>query len=472
MSSTHFDFIVIGGGSGGIPIAQELATSGKKVALFERRHLGGSCINFGCTPTKSVISSAKLAYDARRAWEFGLRIPQVDVRFSDVINQARQLVLEERKFLATRFQNRPGLTLIKSQALLEGRDEKGCFKIRGGDLSYTADQVILNTGSKSMIPPIEGLDPFDVLTAENWLEVPELPQKVVFLGSGYIGLEMGQFYRRMGAEVTLISEGSQIVKREDADVASAIQGFLQTEGIQFRLNTHLVKVAGRRGRYRLTTTSGVIDATHLFVSAGRQGNSANLGLETLGITPVHNGFLECDERLSTRVKGLWLAGDIRGGPMFTHTAWDDFRILKSQLLGDGARTTRRLVPYAVFVDPELGRVGLTEREAKKLSTLTKKSELEPVVSYFKYADNLKSREMRESRGFIKLIVDPKTEQLLGASVLGWGGGELVQIYSTLMAAHAPYSVIRDEIMIHPTLGEAIQSAVSAIPSVAQDRKTA
>jgi pyruvate/2-oxoglutarate dehydrogenase complex dihydrolipoamide dehydrogenase (E3) component len=470
MNLSHFDFIVVGGGSAGMPIAHDLAAAGKEVALIERQHMGGSCINFGCTPTKDVLASAKLAFDIRRATQFGIRVSQMQIRFDEVIHQARQLVEDQKTSLLQSFQNIPHLTVKSGHARLEGlegkegKDEHGHFRVKVGDSILTSEQVILDTGSRSFIPQVEGMDSADVLSAENWLELSELPSKVAFLGSGYIGLEMGQFYRRMGSEVVLLEAGPQILSHEDLDIAEAIHGFLQAEGVQFRLGTHLKRVEGKRGRYRLTLSSGeVLEVSHLFVATGRKPNTDDLGLESVGLSTSLKGFVDCDSRLATQVKGLWVAGDIRGGPLFTHSAWDDYRVLKSQLLEDGRRTTTdRVVPYAVFIDPELGRVGMTEQEARMKA---RRGGVDPTVSYFNFSNNLKSKEIREAKGFIKLVVDSESEQILGAAVLGPLGGELIHIYSTLMSGRVPYSVIRDEIMTHPTLSEAVQSAVLAIAEV-------
>lgn len=458
--NSKFDLIVIGAGQAGSPLARDFSNAGKSVALIEREHLGGSCLNYGCTPSKDVIAAAKLAYDARRAGEFGLRIPEVHVEFGEVIRQARQLVHTQVSELGEELRKLPKLRLVNGNARLDGKDEGGLFRVQVGEETLVSDQVVLNTGARSFIPKIEGLDPKDVLCSENWLELDELPKKIVFLGSGYIGLEMGQFYRRMGTEVTLIEGRSQIMAHEDEDVAAAIQKFMEDEGIGFKLRSHLKKVEGKRGRYRLTLDSGTIEATHLFVATGRKAAIEGLGLESVGLKPLPNSYLEVDSKLSTRVKGLWVAGDLRGGLQFTHTSWDDYRILKSQLLADGLRTTDRIVPYGVFIDPELGRVGLSETEARRLAP---KSGKEPTVAKFPFSDNLKAWELRETKGFIKLVADPETEELLGAAVLGPQAAELVHLYSGLMYSHAPYSVIRDQIMLHPTLGEAVQSATELLP---------
>jgi pyruvate/2-oxoglutarate dehydrogenase complex dihydrolipoamide dehydrogenase (E3) component len=266
---------------------------------------------------------------------------------------------------------------------------------------------------------------------------------------------MAQFYRRLASDVVVIEGGGQIAGHEDADVASALQELLEAEGIQFRLNTKITRVERADRQILIRLDSGAIEATHLFVATGRRPNTDDLGLETVGVKMSEHGLIEVDSRLATNVKGIWAAGDIRGGPMFTHTAWDDFRILESQLAGDGSRTTDRIVPYAVFTDPELGRVGMTERAAREAGRRVK-------TARFDMRRNGKAVEIGETAGFIKVVVDSETDRLLGAAVLANDGAELVHIYIDVMNAGATHRVIRDAIHIHPTLAEAIQSAVSTL----------
>jgi pyruvate/2-oxoglutarate dehydrogenase complex dihydrolipoamide dehydrogenase (E3) component len=259
------------------------------------------------------------------------------------------------------------------------------------------------------------------------------------IGGGYVGLEMGQFYRRMGSRVTVWHRGPQIAPREDEDISAAMQGFLEQEGIEFRLNREPNSVAE-------------LNASQVFIGVGRRPNTGDLGLETVGVD-TDRGILKVDKRLATNVPGIWAAGDIRGGLMSTHTSWDDYRVLESQIAGDGKRTTDRIEPYAMFVDPELGRVGLTEREARAQGRTIR-------VSRFEMAKNGKANEIGEPQGFIKVVLDADTEEILGAAVLATEGAELVHMYIDVMNAHASSTVIRDAVHIHPTLAEAIQSAVS------------
>jgi pyruvate/2-oxoglutarate dehydrogenase complex dihydrolipoamide dehydrogenase (E3) component len=452
------DVVIIGAGQAGIPLAHALAKAGKRVAIVERKDLGGSCVNFGCTPTKSVIASARAAHLARRAAVFGLRVPKVEIDFPAVLDRARSILMSSRASLRRGFEGKGNPRLVRGHARLEGR-EGPLFKVRVEKEILHARQVVLDTGTRSDLGSIVGLKNVPFLHASNWLDHDDLPRHVLFAGGGYIALEMGQFYRRMGCRVTIVDGGDQILKSEDRDVAETLQHLLESEGIQFRLNCRVTHVDNRRGNLAVTVEKGdareVFPASHLFVSAGRRANTDDLGLETVGLKADAQGILAVDERLSTGVPGIWAAGDIRGGPMFTHTSWDDHRILLARLAGDGKRTTRRIVPYAVYTDPELGRVGATEEELSKEGRDIR-------VGRFEMRGNGKARERSDARGFIKVVADAKTRKLLGASVLASDGSELVHVYVALMNADVSVDVLRDAIQIHPTLSEALQSAVETL----------
>jgi pyruvate/2-oxoglutarate dehydrogenase complex dihydrolipoamide dehydrogenase (E3) component len=457
MESNRFDVLIIGAGQAGIPLAHALAKAGKRVAIAEEKNLGGSCVNFGCTPTKAVIASARVAHLARRAKEFGLKIPTVEVDFPAVLERAKRILIESRTSLQKGFEKGDNPKLLHSTAHFDGR-EMDAFRVIVGDRLVVAEQVVLDTGTRSTIPAIEGLDKVNFICAENWLDIMKLPEHLAIIGGGYIGLEMSQFYRRMGSRVTVIEGANQVAGHEDQDVASALQSSLEAEGIEFRLNTSVKRVESIQESVKLTvqdhSKSFPIAASHVFVATGRTPNTEDLSLETVGIKVSDRGIVEANDRLATNVEGVWVAGDIRGGPMFTHTSWDDYRILLSQLAGDGSRTTSRVVPYAIFTDPELGRVGITESEAQN-------SREEIKVARYEMKGNGKARELGETEGFIKVIIDAKTNRILGAAVLASEGAELVHLYVDMMNADAPYSVIRDAIHIHPTLAEAIQSAVKS-----------
>ncbi len=454
--TNHYDVVIIGAGQAGVPLAHSLPRSGKRVALIERKHLGGSCVNFGCTPTKAALASARVAHLARRGADFGLRIPTVEADFAAVIKRARDLVDGQRSGLERGFERTDNPKLVRGQARLDGRDGER-FKIAVGNDVVLADQVVLDTGTRSAIPPIEGLAELDVIHAGNWLDHDVLPARLVVIGGGVIALEMAQFYRRMGSDVVVIEALPQIASTEDHDVSEALQDLLEREGIEFHLEAKIERVMkSGSGVAVQIAEKGTIAGTHLFVAAGRRPNKDDLGLDSVGLK-TDRGIIKVDERLATGVRGVWAAGDIRGGPMFTHTAWDDYRVLFSQLAGDGSRTTERVVPYAIFTDPEVGRVGMTETQAHQSGKSIK-------VARFEIRRNSKSLEIGEPDGFIKVIADAATGQLLGAALLCTEAAELVHIYIDLMNARAPYSVIRDAVYIHPTLAEAVQSAATLLDS--------
>jgi pyruvate/2-oxoglutarate dehydrogenase complex dihydrolipoamide dehydrogenase (E3) component len=450
--SEAFDVVVIGAGQAGVPLAGALAKLGKRVALVERKFLGGSCINFGCTPTKAAIASARVAHLARRGAEFGLHIPTVDVDFAAVIDRARAIVETYRSGMEKQFGGEKQPVLIRGHARLDGRHDDR-FRIRVGDVELLANQIVLDTGNRSFIPPIDGLDTVDVIHAGNWLDHRVLPERLIVIGGGVIAVEMAQFYRRMGSVVTIIEGQERIATTEDPDVSDLLQTIFEREGIALRLQTQVTRVERRGGDIVVHFGDGSeLAGSDLFVATGRTPNTDDLGLETVGVEST-KGIIRVDERLETTVTGIWAAGDIRGGPMFTHTAWDDYRVLLSQMTGDRSRTTDRIVPYAIFTDPEIGRVAMNETEARR-------SDRQIKVSRFDIRRNSKATETSETDGFIKVIIDAGNQEILGATVFCHEGAELVHMYVDVMNARKPASVIRDAIHIHPTLAEAIQSAVS------------
>jgi pyruvate/2-oxoglutarate dehydrogenase complex dihydrolipoamide dehydrogenase (E3) component len=432
----QYDVLIVGGGQAGPPLARALAQAGKRVALAERKYLGGSCINFGCTPTKAAIASARVAHLARRAAEFGLRIPQVEVDFPAVLGRAAAIALESRTSLDKSFEGSDNPKLLRGHArfLAPG------FELQVGAMKVTAKQVVLNTGTRTAIPKIPGLEKITYIHSGNWLDHPQLPERLAMIGGSYIGLEMAQFYRRMGSQVAVWETSPRIAVHEDEEVSNAIQRLLEREAIEFHLNAKIQSLEQFGG-------------AQVFLATGRTPNTDDLGLDTVGVETTAYGFVKVDKRLATNVPGIWAAGDIRGGPLFTHTSWDDYRILSSQMSGDGSRTTDRIVPYAMFTDPELGRVGLTEHDAREKG-------LKFRISKFEMKRNGKAHEIGEPDGFIKVLLEEGTSKILGAAVLAADGAELVHMFIDIMNAGASSTVIRDAIHIHPTLAEAVQSAVT------------
>jgi pyruvate/2-oxoglutarate dehydrogenase complex dihydrolipoamide dehydrogenase (E3) component len=456
MSSIVHDLVIIGGGQAAVPLAKSLTEAGQRVALAERKDLGGSCVNFGCTPTKAALTSAKIAHQARRAQEYGIHVGEVRVDFAAVLERARRISQASRDELVKVATTIAGLDYLTGNARLTGRDGD-VYTVMVGERTVRTKGVVLNTGTRSVVPEVEGLHEIDFITAENWLHQETLPQHLIMIGGSYIGLEMSQFYRRMGSEVTVVESEEYIASREDADVSEAMQKTLAGEGIKFMLRSKLKRVA-KHGEELVVTLEGPdgtqeLRGSHLFLATGRRPNTGDLGLDSVGVKTDDKGIVEVDETLATNVKGIWAAGDIRGGPMFTHTSWDDYRILESQMIGDKQRTTKRIVPYAMFIDPQLGRVGMTEKEAREQHTDVK-------VATFNMTDSGKANMISETQGMIKVVVDGSSDRILGAAVFAAEGAELVHVYVDLMNAGAPYMVVRDAIHIHPTLAEDLQSVMS------------
>jgi pyruvate/2-oxoglutarate dehydrogenase complex dihydrolipoamide dehydrogenase (E3) component len=450
-----FDASIIGVGQAAGPLATKLQQAGWRVALVERKHLGGSCVNFGCTPTKTALASARVAHLARRAAEFGVKIAGLEVNFAAVMQRARDSATQSRANQDKKFEGSENPLLFRGHARLEGRDGEH-FKIRVEDRVLLTKRVILNTGTRSRLPNIDGLESVPFIHAGNWLELNECPEHLLIVGAGAIGLEMSQFYRRMGAQVTLLSSGPHIGEHEDADVAQAMQGVLEAEGIKIESNTKASRLEQTAAGLRLTLQNGSsLEGSHVFVATGRQPNTDDLGLDTIGLVPREDGTINVTPQLETVVPNVFAVGDIRGGPQYTSSSWDDHRVLESKLLGDGSHTTKRIVPYGIFTDPELGRVGLTETEARA-------SHAHVRVAHYDLEHSGRANEMNEARGCIKIVIDGETNLLLGAAVLAPGGGELVHVFSMLMIAGAPYTVLRDAVQAHPTLAESLQSAVSSL----------
>lgn len=453
MATHEVGTAIIGAGQAGVPLARALSGAGHEVALIERGSLGGSCVNWGCTPSKAVISSARLAAQARRAAEWGVRIPHVEVDFPAVMDRARGMVAEARGELEQELRRQHHLHLFRAGARLDGRGE-GRVRVRAGDDVILAERVVLDTGTRSLRPPVEGLDRVPLIDAESWIHLQELPRRLVFLGGGTIALEMAQTFRRFGAEVAIAEQGSQLTEHEDPEVAEALREAMLREGVEIHLGARAERAEAEGAGMRLHLHSGaVVEGSHLFLAAGRQPNTHALGLDSVGARVSHKGVVEVDERLQTSADGVWAAGDIRGGPQFTHTAYDDFRILRSRFLGDGAETTRRTVPYAIFTEPELGRVGLSETEARAAGQPFR-------VGRFSMADSGKAREIGRPDGFIKVLVG-QDGRILGATALCEQGAEIVQLFVQLIAAGATAQAMLDAVHIHPTLAEAAKNAVRA-----------
>jgi pyruvate/2-oxoglutarate dehydrogenase complex dihydrolipoamide dehydrogenase (E3) component len=454
----RYDAIVIGSGQGGNPLSQKLADYGWTVALIEKEHLGGTCINTGCTPTKTMVASAQVAHYARNAARWGVRANQVSIDLPVVVARKNQIVQSFRSGQQRNVDQRPNLHLHRGPAqFLDSRR----VEVKGELLE--SERIFINTGARSVIPRIEGLDAVSYLTHASIMELTELPEHLLVLGGGYIGLEFGQMFRRFGSRVTVVHQSGQILPREDAEVAGELQKILETEGIRFELNARTTRVQRSNGQITLTVEGPkgplTLSGSHLLVATGRTPNSDSLGLEKAGVEIDSKGFIKVNSRLETSVAGIWALGDVKGGPAFTHISYNDYQIVYANLIeGKNLTIENRYVPYAVFTDPQLGGVGLTEKEARAKGYILKTGKIP--MAYV-----ARAIERDETAGLMKLVVDASNDRILGASILASEGGELVQMLGVLMMAGLPYTLLKGAVYIHPTLAEGFFALMESVKPV-------
>ena len=451
----RYDAIVIGSGQGGNPLAYRLADHGWKVALVEKKHLGGTCINTGCTPTKTMVHRALVAHYARNAARWGVQTSEVRVDLAAIVAQKDKLVQSFRDGNQKKVDSRPSLRLYRGQASFVGAHE---VRVNGETLE--SDRIFIDTGARAHVPNIPGLEGVGYLTNESIMALTSLPDHLVVLGGGYIGLEFAQMFRRFGSRVTVIHQSGQILPREDADVTAELRRALEEEGIQFRLNAQTTRVDKQGEAVELTVGgNGVawqINSSHLLVATGRRPNTDDLDLEKAGIETDKQGYIKVNSRLETSAPGIWALGDVKGGPAFTHISYNDFQILYGNLIeGKNLTTENRYVPYCVFTDPQLGGVGMTEREAREKGHKLKIGKIP--MTYV-----ARALERDETAGLMKIVVDAANDQILGASILASEGGELVQILGALMLAHQPYTVLKGAVYIHPTLAEGFFALMDSV----------
>ena len=451
--SRAYDAIIIGTGQAGKPLAKSLAKSGKKTAIIERDDkVGGSCVVYGCTPTKTMVASARVAHLARRASDYGVRTGAIDVELDRVRERKRAIVDLFSGGSRKGLEREENIELIFGEARFTDARRIAI----GDELELTAPWIFINTGTKPAVPDIDGLADIRFLTSGTLMELDTVPEHLVILGGGYIGVEFGQMFRRFGSAVTIVQRGRQLLPREDEDVAEAIFEIFREDGIEILLEATVTGVA-RDGEGASSITveakngTRVLEASELLVAAGRTSNTGALSPRAAGVELDARGFIPVNDKLETNVDGVYALGDVTGGPAFTHISYDDYRIVEANLLHDGdASTAGRLVPYAVFMDPELGRVGLSEREARKLAVSYE-------VAKMPMSHVARALEMDETRGFMKALVDPKTKQILGCAILGIGGGEIMSVLQVAMMGQVPYTSIRDGVFAHPTLAESLNN---------------
>ncbi|MEF8817366.1 MAG: mercuric reductase [Salinibacter sp.] len=459
-NAESYDLIVIGAGQGGGPLAGTVAEEGRDVALLERKHVGGTCVNEGCTPTKTMIASARVAHLARRAEDYGVEVGEVSVDMKTVRRRKRDIVESFRAGSRNGIEAKDRLDLIEGDGHFVDASTVEVALNDGGTRRLTADRIVINTGTRPVLPPIDGLDTVDPLTSTSIMELGAVPDHLLVLGGGYIGLEFGQMFRRFGAEVTIIDRGDHILSREDTDVAEALQDILREDGIRVLNETSMTAVEESDGTITAhldgDDAPAQIVGDELLVAVGRRPNTDDLNLEAAGVETTERGHVQVDDRLATSTDGLYAIGDVTGGPAFTHVSYDDYRVLCDNWLYDGDRTTDdRLIAYTLFTDPQLGRVGLTEAQARE-------QDRDVTVAQMPMTHVARALEVDETRGLMKAIIDSATNQLLGAAILGIEGGEVMSVLQTAMMGTLPVDRLQAAPFAHPTLAESLNNLFAGL----------
>jgi pyruvate/2-oxoglutarate dehydrogenase complex dihydrolipoamide dehydrogenase (E3) component len=457
----HFDAVVIGTGQGGSPLAVRLGANGRKTAVIERGAFGGTCVNVGCTPTKSYVASARVAHVARHTASYGVQVAgPVTVDLAQVKARKDRIIGESRSGVEKWLRGASNVTVFKGHARFTGPHT---LSISGPDGQIAdeleADEIFINTGTRAVVPPLEGVERIRYYTNSTLLELTELPEHLAIVGGSYIALEFAQIFRRFGSRVTVIVRGERILAREDADFALAMQKVLAREGIEFRFGAQPQRVEpldGERVRIAFDGAQPAIEASHLLFATGRTPNTDDLGLAAAGLETDRHGMIAVDGALRTRVPGVWAIGDVNGRGAFTHTSYDDYQIVAANLFDGGTRTAdTRIMAYAVFVDPPLARVGLSEAEVRESGRAA-------LISTMPMSRVGRARERGETDGFMKVLVDAETKQILGAAILGIDGDEAIHTFIDIMTAGAPYPTLQYAMHIHPTISELVPTLLDGL----------
>ncbi|BBY15526.1 FAD-containing oxidoreductase [Mycolicibacterium litorale] len=452
--TTKFDAIVIGAGQAGPPLAGRLTEAGQTVAVIERKLVGGTCVNYGCIPTKTLVASAHAAHLARRGAEYGVGTGDVTVDMAKVKARKDKIMLDDRNGVESWLKGMDGCTFLRGHARFEGPRT-----VRVDDQLLEADRIFLNVGGRAVVPDLPGLQDIDYLTNVGILDLDALPEHLVIVGGSYIALEFAQMYRRFGARVTVLEHGPRLTSREDEDVSAAIKDILEAEGIDIVVGAKDIRFSKRDNGFQVVTGDGAqpVAGSHLLLAVGRQPNTDDLGLDAAGVQTDERGYIVVDDQLRTSVEGIWAMGDCNGRGAFTHTSYNDFEIVAANLLDDDPRrVSDRVTTYALYIDPPLGRAGMTvdQVRASGRKALVGKRPMTRVG---------RAVEKGETQGFMKVVVDAETEEILGAAILGVGGDEVVHAILDIMTAKKPYTAISRTMHIHPTVSE-------LVPTLLQDLK--
>jgi pyruvate/2-oxoglutarate dehydrogenase complex dihydrolipoamide dehydrogenase (E3) component len=450
MAETSVDVVVIGSGQAGVPFATRMAEAGKRVVLIERGPLGGTCVNVGCTPTKTMVASARAAHVARTAGRLGVRVGEVTVDFPAVVARKDRIVAEWRSGVESGLSK---VRVVRAQArfVAPGVVEAGGERFRGVT-------TVVNVGCRPVVPKVPGLDGVPFLTNRTVMELKQLPSHLVVMGGGYIGCEFAQMFRRFGAQVTIVDRGEHLLSREDPEVSVEIEKVFAAEGLTLEQKVAVEGVAKDGDGVVVKLAGGrQVRGSHLLVAVGRRPNTGDLGCDAAGIALDDQGFIKADDHYRTSAQGVYAVGDCIGGPQFTHNSWDDHRLLAKFLeTGDGRGRAGRFVPSTVFTDPQVAGVGLTEREAKKRGVAYE-------LATMPFSSIARATEADEPAGVLRVLVDPRTERVLGANIVGADAGELIHIFVALMQAGASARAIVDMQAVHPTFAEGVQSVVMSLP---------
>ncbi len=442
----HFDAIIIGTGQAGPPMAARFADAGKTVAIIERDKFGGTCVNTGCTPTKTLVASAYAIHVARRGAEYGFTVADLHVDMTRVKARKDAASAGSSKGVEERLRGMANCTVIQGQARFQSTNT-----VVVNDEALEADKIFINVGGRARVPEMPGIHEVPFLTNSSMMNIDFLPEHFIVVGGSYVGLEFAQIYRRLGSEVTIVEMGPRLIGREDEDVSQAVLEILQAEGISVRLNAECISLIKRDGGVAvgLTCEEGPpeVAGTHVLLAVGRIPNTSDLGLDRAGVATDHRGYIIVDDQLQTNVPGIWALGDCNGRGAFTHTSYNDYQIVADNLFSaDHRRVSDRIQAYALFIDPPLGRCGMTDAEVRK-------SGRRALTAKYPMSQVSRAYEKAETQGFMKISVDAETKQILGAAILGVGGDEVIHVLLDVMYAKAPYTVVERAMHIHPTVAE-------------------